>query len=240
MRYCLINPGTKNTDTYVSIHTSRCLQQPLTTCHLTPPQTPAAPCLSIVICDHVFTSDKSIAYCPETTGNSTQVFIGFGPVGIPLWFRTENLLKIKPRRSQFRNSATLKIAGLPQMNHVEGPVLDDVDSDDNDMPALNGAEGAKDAATEDVLDDDEVRARADVTGMRMDRDRDGTCLSTPNNVGRPGSEQRAAGRRPAVRCNRLLRRAAAPGARGPRACHHTRLAVRGDGADRGGDPKKGE
>ena len=97
----------------------------------------------------------------------------------------------------------------------DGPVieevLDDVDSDDDDMPALNGAEGAKDAATEDVLDDDEVRARADVTGMRMDRDRDGTCLSTPNNVGRPGSEQRAAGRRPAVRRNRLLRRAAAPG-----------------------------
>ena len=50
----------------------------------------------------------------------------------------------------------------------DGPVieevLDDVDSDDDDMPALNGAEGAKDAATEDVLDDDEVRARADVNG----------------------------------------------------------------------------
>ena len=70
----------------------------------------------------------------------------------------------------------------------DGPVieevLDDVDSDDDDMPALNGAEGGKDAATEDVLDDDEVRARADATGEEDgDRDRNG-CVSarrtTPN------------------------------------------------------------
>ena len=98
----------------------------------------------------------------------------------------------------------------------DGPVieevLDDVDSDDDDMPALNGAEGGKDAATEDVLDDDEVRARADATGEEDgDRDRNGMCLSTPNDAERPGSEQRAADRRPAVCANRLLRRDAAPG-----------------------------